>query len=314
MLNKILKFYTKYFVIWVIIGGILAFHYPFLFTPLRPYMEIFFAITMLGIGAVLNKQEIQHIAKNPLIVGLGSLTQFTIMPFGAFLVSKLFNLPAPIALGLIITGCAPGAMASNVICYIAKADTAYSVSLTTVSTLLTPIITPALTYFLANSILDVPFWSLVLSVIKMVVLPLVIGFWIRHKFERKIEKIIEICPAISATFIVFICSLVIALNKNYLLMITSTVLFSVIVLNIFGMAMGYTAGSIFRLRKKQRRTLSIEIGMQNAGMGTVLALKHFGEQSAIPTAAFVFVCIFTASIMAEIWHKLDNRKDQNDST
>ena len=312
MFNKILKFYTKYFVIWVVIGGIVAFHYPFLFTPLRPYMEIFFSITMLGIGAVLNKKEIQHIAKNPLIVCLGSFAQFTIMPLSAFFVSKIFNLPAPIALGLIITGCAPGAMASNVICYIARADTAYSVSLTTVSTLLTPIITPALTYLLANSILNVPFWALVFSVIKMVVLPLIIGFWIRHKLGNKIERFIEICPAISATFIVFICSLVIALNKNYLLMITSVVLFSVILLNISGMIMGYTAGHIFRMGRKQKRTLSIEIGMQNAGMGTVLALKHFGEQSAVPTAAFVFVCIFTASIMAEIWQKYDNKRAKNE--
>ncbi|MCD6461076.1 bile acid:sodium symporter family protein [bacterium] len=307
MFNKILKFYTKYFVIWVIVGAVLAFNFPFLFTPLRLYMELFFSITMLGIGAVLNKQEIQHIAKTPLIVFLGSLAQFTIMPLGAFFISKIFSLPAPIALGLIITGCAPGAMASNVICYIAGADTAYSVSLTTVSTLLTPIITPTLIYLLANSIMDVPFWGLFLSVIKMVVLPLIAGFWIRDKFGHKIEKFIEICPAISVTFIVFICSLVIALNKNYLIMITGIVLFAVIILNIFGMSMGYIAGILFRMDKKRKRTLSIEIGMQNAGMGTVLALKHFGQQSAIPAAAFVFVCIFTASIVAEIWQKFDNK-------
>jgi len=137
----------------------------------------------------------------------------------------------------------------------------------------------------------------------MVIVPLFVGFGVRHYFKEKIEKISEIFPAISVTFIVFICSLVIALNKGRLAQVTWPVLMTAVILNIYGMLGGYVVGSAFRMEVRRRRTLAIEIGMQNAGLGTVLALKHFGEKAAIPAAIFVFICIITASIMAELWQK-----------
>jgi BASS family bile acid:Na+ symporter len=205
--------------------------------------------------------------------------------------------------GLVLTGSAPGAMASNVMSYIAKADTAYSVSLTTVSTLLCPLLTPGLTFLLARSQLDIPFLGMVLDVIYMVILPLFVGFGIRHFFKEKLEKLLPIFPAISVTFIIFICSLVIALNKDYLPKATGLILAAVVILNVYGMSAGYGVGTILRMTQNRKRTLSIEIGMQNAGLGTALALEHFGEKAAIPAAIFVFICIITASVMAEVWQK-----------
>ena len=225
------------------------------------------------------------------------------MPLGAFALSKAFGLPPEIAVGLILTGSAPGAMASNVMSYIAKADAAYSVSLTAVSTLLCPLLTPGLTFVLAGSVLQVNFWAMVLSVLQMVIVPLLAGFAVRHLLRERTEKVLSIFPAISVTFIIFICSLVIALNRNYLLMVTGVILAATFVLNIYGMLAGYGVGSIFRMQIKRRRTLAIEIGMQNAGLGTVLALKHFGERTAIPAAIFVFVCIITASVMSAVWQR-----------
>ena len=307
MFNKILSFYTKYFVVWVVGLGVLAYFQPAPFISLKPYMDWFFALTMFGIGAVLAIDDFRKIAKNPVVVLIGCCAQFSIMPIGAFLVAKIFNLPAEVTVGLILTGCAPGAMASNVMSYIAKADTAYSVSLTTVSTLLCPLLTPGLTFLLAGSVMEVDFLAMVFSVMKMVILPLAAGFAVRHFFNSKIEKILKVFPAISVTFIIFICSLVIAMNKNYLLMITGPILLAGIVLNIYGMSAGFGVGSIFKMQQHRRRTLAIEIGMQNAGLGTVLALKHFGEQAAMPAAAFVFVCIITASVMAELWRRKDSK-------
>jgi BASS family bile acid:Na+ symporter len=258
---------------------------------------------MFGIGAVLQIEDFKRIAQKPIIVLIGCCSQFSIMPLGAFLLAKLFNLPPEIAVGLILTGSAPGAMASNVMSYIAKADTAYSISLTTVSTLLAPLLTPGLTFILARSRLEVSFWDMVFDVIRIVIVPLFIGFGVRHYLKEKIEKISTIFPAISVTFIIFICSLVIALNKDYLAKVTGVILAAGVLLNIYGMLAGYGVGSAFRMEVRRRRTLSIEIGMQNAGLGTVLALKHFGERAAIPAAIFVFVCIITASIMAEVWQR-----------
>ena len=144
---------------------------------------------------------------------------------------------------------------------------------------------------------------MMLDVIFMVVAPLFLGFAIRHFLGEKLKKILPIFPAISVTFIIFICSLVIALNRNYLIMITAPILAADLILNLYGMTAGYGVGSIFRMTRNRKRTLAIEIGMQNAGLGTVLALKHFDEKVAIPAAIFVFICILTASLMTAIWQK-----------
>ncbi|MHC4119397.1 MAG: bile acid:sodium symporter family protein [Planctomycetota bacterium] len=303
MFRKVLTFYTKYFAIWVVVFGVVAYVWPGPFAALKSYMSWFFALTMFGIGAVLEVKDFERIARRPVIVLIGSVAQFTIMPLGAFLLAKLFRLPPEIAVGLILTGSAPGAMASNVMCYIARADTAYSVSLTTVSTLLCSVLTPGLTFILAKSRLEVPFVDMVGTVVNTVVMPLLAGFAVRHYFKKKIERILPVFPAISVTFIIFICSLVIALNKDYLAEVTGIILAVGVILNVYGMLAGYGVGSAFRMELPRRRTLAIEIGMQNAGLGTVLALKHFNEKAAMPAAIFVFICIITASLMAAIWQR-----------
>ena len=303
MFGKILSFYTKYFAVWVVLFAVVAYFFPEPFTALKDYNKHFFALTMFGIGAVLQLEDFKRIAKKPIIVFIGSSAQFTIMPLGAFILAKVFAFPPEIAVGLILTGSAPGAMASNVMSYIAKADTAYSVSLTTVSTLLCPLLTPGLTFLLARSQLDIPFLDMVLDVIYMVILPLFVGFGIRYFFREKLEKLLPIFPAISVTFIIFICSLVIALNKDYLPKATGLILAAVVILNVYGMFAGFGVGVIFRMAQSRKRTLAIEIGMQNAGLGTALALEHFGEKAAMPAAVFVFICIITASVMAELWQK-----------
>jgi BASS family bile acid:Na+ symporter len=303
MFNRILSFYTKYFALWVIFFGAVAYFFPRVFVSMKGWMELFFGLTMFGIGAVLRIEDFRRIGSRPVIVVIGSCAQFMVMPFGAFFISKVFGLRPEIAVGLILAGCAPGAMASNVMCYIGRADTAYSVSLTTVSTLLCPIITPGLTKILAGAVMEVAFWPMFFSVIKMVIIPLGVGFCVRSVLKEKIDRVIQIFPAISVTFIIFICSLVIALNREYLGMLTFGIFGAATVLNIYGMASGYVIGSIFRMETARRRTLCIEIGMQNAGLGTVLALKHFGKQSAIPAAIFVFICIISASVMAEFWSR-----------
>ncbi|HNS20031.1 MAG TPA: bile acid:sodium symporter family protein [Sedimentisphaerales bacterium] len=304
MFEKILSIYTRYFAIWVVVFGAVAYVWPAPFRLLEPGNKWFFALTMFGIGVVLQMEDFRRILRSPTIVLIGSVAQFTIMPLGAFVVSRLLRLPDELAIGLILTGAAPGAMSSNVMSYIAKADTAYSVSLTTVSTALCPVLTPTLTFLLASGTeFDVSIVSMMVDLMLMVIIPLFVGFAVRHFLGERLRKVLPIFPAISATFIVFICSLVIALNRDRLQELRGIVLIAVVVLNLRGMLSGYGVGSLFRMDVARRRTLTIEIGMQNAGLGTVLALKHFGPGATMPTAVFVFVCIITASIMASIWQR-----------
>ncbi|MHC4950189.1 MAG: bile acid:sodium symporter family protein, partial [Planctomycetota bacterium] len=284
-MKTILHWYTKLFAVWIVLFAVVGYfwyqpfvflakakmfgtgaeNWPDVFQSLRSPNLWFFSLTMFGIGAVLTVNDFKNIAKRPVIILIGSVAQFTIMPLGAFALSKLFGLHPMLAAGLIIAGCAPGAMSSNVMSYIAGADTAYSVSLTTVSTLLCPVLTPALTRLLAGQDLPVPFLSMFFQIVFMVVIPLGAGFTVRHFFVQTIEKIKDVFPAISVTFIIFICTVVIANNREKMLDASVAIIAVVVLLNVYGMASGYGVGKLFRMPFSQRRTLSIEIGMQNAG-------------------------------------------------
>lgn len=316
-----LYWYTKLFAVWIVVFAVVGYFYPqpfvaignyrlfgaaavdwpAIFQSLRSPNIWFFALTMFGIGAVLTVDDFKNIAKRPVIVAIGSAAQFIIMPLGAFALARLFGLSPMMTVGLVIAGCAPGAMSSNVMCYIAGADTAYSVSLTTVSTLLCPVLTPLLAQWLAGAEMPIKFWPMFFNIVWMVVLPLGAGFAVRHFFANIVEKVKDVFPAISVTFIIFICTLVIANNREKMLDASLAIIAVVVLLNVYGMAAGYGVGALFKMPFSQKRTLSIEIGMQNAGLGTVLAIEHFGPEAAIPTAFFVFTCIITASIMTEIW-------------
>lgn len=301
MLDFCLKLYTRLFTVWVLVFCAVAFLYPRPFVWLEQGMSYFFALTMFGIGAVLSTRDFAEIARRPWLVALGCGAQYSIMPFGAFAVARLFDLSPEFTIGLILAGSAPGAMSSNVLCYIAKADTAYSVSLTAVSTLLCPVLTPALVLLLARQQMPVHYQDMFLNLVWLVVVPLLLGLGMRYLFESTVKRIEKVFPAISVTFIVFICCVVVAGNVERLHdRIVPWLVLVVLTLNVYGMVMGYGVGSLFRLPYPQRKTLLIEIGMQNAGLGTVLALHHFGPKAAMPTAMFVIVCIVTASAVVRL--------------
>lgn len=302
-MNKILGVVNRLFVVWIILGGLAAYFFPHVFISLKKYMELFFALTMFGVGMVLSPKDFINIFKNYKVVIVGVIAQFTIMPLSAFAVSRLFAFDKELALGMILTGSAPGAMASNVLSFLAGADVAYSVSLTTVSTFLAPVLTPLLTLFLAQEILEVPFWSMFFSVVRMVLIPVLFGILLKKLLDHKVDKISQVFPTISTLFITFICALVIALNKEYLLQLTWAIFAAAIILNLAGLYIGYNIGRLFKFDLLKKRALSIEIGMQNAGLGSVLALKHFSEKAALPAVIFVFICIFSASVLVPIWSK-----------
>jgi bile acid:Na+ symporter, BASS family len=327
MIKRILEYYTRYYLVGIVVCTVIAYSFPAPFDKFGSYVigtlggdffklttnKLFFSLTMFGIGAVLKLDDFVHIAKNPLVILIGTCAQFTIMPLGAYLFTKLFHLDADLAIGLILTGCAPGAMTSNVMCYLARADTAYSVSLTTISTLLCPVLTPVLLQFLVGSQLDVSFIQQFFGLFVTVVLPLLLGVLLRHWLKETMERFLPIFPAISVTFIIFICAYVIARNKSRLSELSIALFATIVCLNIYGMAAGYGVGRCFGFLTQRYRTLSIEIGMQNAGLGVILAttLAQEGKASdlvTLPPVLFVFICIITASGMAAFWQKNERGK------
>jgi BASS family bile acid:Na+ symporter len=198
-------------------------------------------------------------------------------------------------------------MASNVMCYLARADVAYSIAITSLSTLISPLVTPLLVFVYAHTLIKIKFMAMFISIIKMVIIPLFLGFILRRSFKKAIERFEYIFPAFSTVFIALICGLVIALNRSYIMGLSALIFAAVALHNIAGVVAGYTAGRIYGFDVKKVRTLSIEVGMQNAGLGAVLALKHFSSQTALPNVLFATWCIITASILAEIWSKKNSR-------
>ena len=297
---RIVRFISSNIVLWVVLFATLAFFYPAFFLLFKNYITWFFAGAMFGIGLVLKPEDYRNILKSPLAILFGTLCQFTIMPLLSLSIGVMLKLPNPVILGLVITGAAPGAMTSNVISFLSKADVAYSVSLTTVSTFLAPVLTPLLTLWLVGTRIPVDFLAMFNTIVITVVVPLLAGFAVRKLFPSIIDKVEDVPPLISVLSIVVITSYVVAANVNNLKMATMIIVVAVFLVNLFGMVMGFTAGYIPGFNLKRRKTLAIEIGMQNAGLGVVLALKHFDETVAMPAAFYTIWCIISASIFVRI--------------
>lgn len=307
---KRLKWFSNQMFLWVIVVVLVGYFFPGILIPLGPYSDWLFAFIMLGIGMVLSPKDIQVIWKKPVPVLLGSAAQFAIMPTLAFLIAKLLNLPPNLALGLILAGAVPDAMAAGVVSFLAEADVAFSVSLTTFTTILSPVVTPALTRYFGKTYVTIDFWPMFFKIILIVIIPLAVGFLIKKKFTSKVEKFDPVFPAFSTVFIAFICGLVVAMNKQKLPGITYDIFLAVILLNTGGLILGFAAGKLFRFNTRYCRTLAIGVAMQNATLGAVLA-KDISSESAIPNVLFATWCIITASLLARFWTRGKNAAPQS---
>jgi BASS family bile acid:Na+ symporter len=303
MVRKALDAFARLLALWVVLAAAAAFMAPQLFVPLAPYIDWLFGFTMFGIGCLLSERDFIPILRKPRLVFLGTAAQFVIMPVLAVAVIQVFGLPPALAVGLILAAVVPDAMAAGVMSYLAEADVALSVALTTATTILSPVLTPALTYLLGRQYIPIELWPMVQSIFLMVIAPLFLGLVVQHRFHSFITVVRPVFPALSTLFIAFICGLVVALNRNDLGKATLLVLGAVISLNLLGLLFGYLAGTGFRFNLAQRRTLAINVGMQNAGMGAVLAIKHISSDAAIPNALFATWCILSAAVLAGIWNR-----------
>lgn len=190
--QKIGKFAGDTFALWVLLAAGLAMWIPEYFTWISPWITTLLGIVMFGMGMTLKLEDFKLVLLQPKGVIIGIIGQFTIMPFLAFVLAKLFQLPPEIAVGVILVGCCPGGTASNVMTFLAKGNTALSVTITSCTTLLAPIVTPALIYFLASEWLPVSFMAMFLSVVKVVLIPIVLGILAQIFFKPVVEKSIDI--------------------------------------------------------------------------------------------------------------------------
>jgi BASS family bile acid:Na+ symporter len=283
-----------------LLGAVAAYLHPPLFLVFKSSFLWFFAATMFAMGIVLDAVEVRETLRRPGRIGLGVLTQYLVMPALGFTAAILIPASPEIALGFIIVACAPGAMASNVMVYLAGGAVAFSVALTTVATMLSPVLTPTLVKLLGGVFLEIPFWPMMQTILLTVVLPLGAGMLLRKQLGRHLEMARTLSPAVAAIAIVVICSYAVAANQERIAVVGGWVIVMVILLNGIGYLAGWGLARLYGFDALHRLTLAIEIGMQNAGLGVALALRHFSPETALPGALFAFWCILTAAA-ASTW-------------
>jgi BASS family bile acid:Na+ symporter len=283
-----------------LLGAAVAYLYPPAFLWAKPWFASLFAVTMFALGTVLDPAELKQTLREPGRIGLGVLTQYTVMPLLAFTAAVLGGLSPELALGLVIVGSAPGAMASNVIVYLAGGALAYSIALTTVATLLSPLITPVLVKWLGGVFLPIDVWGLVKTIILTVLLPLLVGMAVRRILRTRTSLAVAWAPPVSTLAIVLICSYAVAVNQERIAQLGVQLFLLVVLVNALGYAAGWVLGGLYRFDYPRRIALTIEIGMQNAGMGVVLALAHFTPDTALPGALFAVWCILTAAAATSV--------------
>lgn len=295
--SKWLANYTSVFVIMV---AILAFVCPSAFAWVqqgsRP--SIILGVIMLTMGCTLTAQDFRILLNRPLDIFIGAVAQYTIMPFVAWGLTWLFHLDPFMSAGIILVGCCPGGVSSNIMSFLCKGDVAFSVGMTTASTLLAPVVTPLMVYWLAGTSIEVDAWGMFLNILVVTLLPVAIGclfnYFLGHRGNFKdIQSVMPgisvICLALIVGGVIFQVHPQLLANGLHLFLLTLAVVF---LHNGLGYLLGYNVGRLFHFNTAKKRTISIEVGMQNAGMATVLANNFFATPVAIaanPMAALSVV-------------------------
>ena len=274
-------------------------------------------LIMFGMGTSMHYADFLAVLKTPRGILIGVFSHFIIMPLLGFSIAtigmKFAGIPAEIAAGIILIGCCPNGMASNVVSYLAKANLALSITITGVSTLLSPVITPALMGLLAGSFVKINAWQMVFDIIKMVMVPIGAGLVFSSVFKRHTGFLKKVMPLVSMFGIICIIIIITAAGRDSLLRVG--VLLAVLVLahNIGGYCLGFWAARLFNMDERDCRTIAIEVGMQNGGMAAGLA-KSMGRLATLGLAPVIFSTIMnvTGSLLANYWHKkpLKPRIDQ----
>lgn len=304
---RLLSWLTNAFPIWVVTLATIALFQPAWFTWFSgPWIVWGLAVIMLGMGLTLTLDDFRGVAHMPKAVALGFVAQYTFMPALGWSVGRLFELDTPFAVGLILVSCCPGGTASNVVAYLARANVCLSVVMTMCSTFAAVVMTPLLTSWLAGTLVQVDAWGLFKSTVQVVVLPVLIGVWLNRAAPRLMHRVQLGLPLVSVVVIALICASIIGGSAESVKGSAFRLLAAVFCLHAGGFALGYVAARLSGLDRIVARTISIEVGMQNSGLGVVLARRHFADPlTAVPCAISSVFHSVIGSVLAGWWRWRD---------
>ncbi len=269
-------------------------------------------VIMFGMGLTMRPKDFAVVITHPKEIIIGCAAQFIIMPLLAFALSKIFNLDPALTAGVVLVGTCPGGTASNVITYFSKGDVALSVGMTSVNTLLAPLLTPFITWLLLQKTVAVDVWSMFWSIISVILIPIALGLIISKLFPRFVRKIVPLLPAVSTVGICMIVATVVSHNAEKIYTSGIVVFAAVILHNLFGYGCGFGIGKLFGMTPEKTKALSIEIGMQNSGLATSLANTAFPDPSmamaTVPGALFSVWHNISGAVLAAFYRKWNSKK------
>ena len=306
-MKRFCNFIVHNMAVFVVLVAVIGAVRPQTLAWVAPRVAWMLGIVMFGMGMTLKVSDFRLILQRPWEVLLGAVAQFTIMPSVAWFLVKAVNLPPELAIGVILVGTCPGGTASNVITYLAKGDVALSVSMTMTTTLLAPVVTPLLTWWLAGAWIDVSMTAMMLSIAEMVLLPILLGLFVRHYFTRLVGRCMDYLPFVSVVTIVLLVGGVVSMSASKLLEMGAVIAGVVICHNVFGLLLGYLMAKLFRLEPPKARAVAIEVGMQNSGLAASLAILYFNPAAAIPGAIFSVWHNISGSLAANYFVRKDER-------
>lgn len=302
-IRLISDFTGRWFALIVLAAGALALAVPGAFAGATVAIPWLLAVIMFGMGMTLRLGDFAVIARRPWALLLGVAAQYVVMPLLGLAIAFALGLSPLLAAGVILVGSAPGGTASNVMVYLAKGDTALSVAMTTVSTLLAPFLTPLLVLVLASQYLPVDAGELFVSILQIVLAPVLLGLLLRMIVPGVIERCLDVLPLISVAGITAVVMAVVAASASTLLSVGLLVVAAVVLHNGLGLGLGYAVGRLCRLPVSGRRAVSMEVGMQNSGLAAALAAAHFNPAAALPAAIFSVWHNISGPVLASYWSR-----------
>ncbi|MDP4261439.1 MAG: bile acid:sodium symporter family protein [Bacteroidota bacterium] len=316
--NHVLKGLSYTLMIIAVVS--LAMYYPWYFKTIRGFnlsalIIPLLQVIMFGMGTELSLKDFANVIRMPKGIIIGVVCHYVIMPLIGFSIASLFNFPKEIAAGIILVGCCPSGLASNVMSYLARANLALSVSVTTISTMLAPFLTPLLMRLLGGSFVEIHFWNMVWDITKIVIIPIAGGLAFHYLMRGKFEWLDKAMPLLSMTGIAFILMIITAAGRDNLVKVGALLIIATFIHNMAGYFLGYWSARLLKFQEKDCRTIALEVGMQNAGLASGLALG-MGKLATAGLAPAIFgpVMNITGSSLASWWHnRLPEEKEKANS-
>lgn len=313
MLSRWLANHASAFIIAI---ALVTFFIPELFKWVHGNTQtVILGLIMLTMGLTLTTQDFKIVAQRPMDIFVGAVAQFLIMPGVAYLLVHVWHLEPALALGILLVGCCPGGVSSNIMSYLCHGDVAFSVGMTCASTVLAPVMTPLLMQLTAGAIIEIDTVGMFLNILIVTILPITIGCILNYYYSKResFKTLQALMPGTSVILLACIVGGVIStvhdplVERGLILFIwTFAVVFCH---NSLGYLLGWLSGRLAGFNTAKKRTISIEVGMQNAGLATVLAGTFFAAQplSVLPCAISCAWHSISGTILAGLYRSWDKR-------